>query len=157
MPKDIKNIEQEIMSKIREGKIKMRPRMYFTIGSAMTFIGLIASIATSVFTIGVISFLFRSNGRIFGRGKMEYLLSILPWWLPVVAVAGLTIGVYFIRKYDFSYKIDFKKGILVIILAVIFSGWLVDALGFNDLLVRKGLMRRAASPFHFPQTGLNSR
>jgi hypothetical protein len=51
------------------------------------------------------------------------------------------LGIIFIRRYDFSYKIDFRQAIILTILAVIISGWLVDALGFNELLARKGLMR----------------
>ena len=141
MSRDLKNIQEDVMSKIKQGQLKMRPKIYFVIGSVMTFLGLVASIVVSVFTIGLISFLLRSNGRMFGRNKMEYLSSIFPWWLIVVAVLGLITGIILIRKYDFSYKIDLKKAAVLAILAVIISGWLVDILGFNDFLIRKGLMR----------------
>jgi hypothetical protein len=141
MPRELKNIEDEIMSKIKEGKLKMRPKIYFIFGSILTFLGLVASIATSVFIIGLISFLLRSNGRMLGYNKIEYLSSVFAWWLPLIAVLGLIVGIILIRKYDFSYKINLKKAIVLIIFAVIISGWLIDVLGFNDLLVRKGLMR----------------
>ncbi len=49
MSKELKNITETVMDKIRHGKIKMRPRVYFIIGSFLTFIGLVASILTSVF------------------------------------------------------------------------------------------------------------
>lgn len=139
MPKEIKNISDQIMSKIHDGKLKMRPRVYFVFGSILTFVGLVASIATSVFAVGLIRFLARSNG--IWNHKLSRMLSIFPWWLLVLAVLGLVLGVILIRKYDFSYKVDFKKAIILTILAVILSGLLVDALGFNDLLARKGLMR----------------
>lgn len=139
MSKDIKNIEEEIMSEIKEGKLKMRPKIYFVLGSILTFTGLVASIATSVFAVGLIKFLLRSNG-IFSH-KLDRMISIFPWWILVFAVLGLVLGVIFIKKYDFSYKINLKKAIILTILAVIISGWLVDTLGFNDLLARKGLMR----------------
>ena len=127
------------MDQIHKGKLKMRPRIYFIAGSILTFVGLVASIATSVFAIGLIRFLSRSNG-IFSH-KFSRLISVFPWWVLVLAVLGLVLWILLIRKYDFSYKIDFKKAIVLTILTVIVSGWLVDVLGFNDLLVRKGLMR----------------
>lgn len=139
MSQDIKNIRQKIMTEIQEGKLKMRPKIYFAIGSAFTLIGLVASIAISVFAVGWIRFIVRSNG-IFGH-KLERLLSIFPWWLLMIAVIGLVTGVMLVRKYDFSYKIDLKKGLILMILIVIISGWLVDTLGFNDLLSRRGLMK----------------
>lgn len=127
------------MGQIRQGKLKMRPRMYFVAGSALTFIGLIASIATSVFAIGLIRFLLRSNG-VFSH-KLDRVISIFPWWALALAVLGLAVGIMLLRKYDFSYKVNMKTAIVLIVLVAIVSGIAVDFLGFNDLLVRKGLMR----------------
>lgn len=141
MPREPKNIKEDVMSRIKGGKVKMRPKIYFVAGSVLTFLGLVFSVAVSVFLIGLTSFLLRSNGKMFGRNKMEYLQSIFPWWLPLLAVLGLVVGIILIRKYDFSYKIGLKKAAVIIILVAIASGWLIDALGFNDLLVQKGLMR----------------
>jgi peptidoglycan biosynthesis protein MviN/MurJ (putative lipid II flippase) len=129
------------MSKIKNGQLKMRPKWYFVIGSILTFIGLVSSIASSVFAFGLFSFILRSNGRIFGSRRTDYLLSVFPWWLPVLAIAGTLIGVLLIRKYDFTYKIEVKKGIIIMILVVVASGFLIDILGFNDLLNRRGMMR----------------
>lgn len=134
------------MSRIKEGKLKMRPKIYFVIGSVLAFLGLVVSVAASVFAVGAMSFLLRSSGKMFGRNKLEYLSSILPWWLPLAAAAGLIGGIILIRRYDFSYKMGPKKIIILIILAVLLSGWLVDFLGVSDLLVRKGLMRMRNLP-----------
>lgn len=138
------------MDQIQEGKLRMRPKIYFVIGSILTFVGLVASIATSVFAVGLISFMLRSNG-ILGH-KLDRLISVFPWWVLVLAVLGLIFGIIFLKKYDFSYKIDFKKAVVLAILAIIISGWFVDVLGFNDLLNRKGLMRGMMR--NFPQERL---
>lgn len=150
MSKDIKNISDKIMDQIQEGKLRMRPKIYFVIGSILTFVGLVASIVTSVFAVGLISFMLRSNG-ILGH-KLDRLISVFPWWVLVLAVLGLIFGIIFLKKYDFSYKTDFKKAIVLAILAIIISGWFVDVLGFNDLLNRKGLMRGMMR--NFPQERL---
>jgi len=139
MSKDIKDIEKNVMNQIHEGKLKIRSKVYFIIGSIFTFVGVIASIVVSVFSIGLIKFILRSNG-ILGH-KLDRIISIFPWWFLVFSILGIVIGITLIRKYDFSYKIDFKIAVILVILVVMISGWLIDALGFNDLLARKGLMR----------------
>lgn len=130
----------------------MRPKIYFVLGSILTFAGLVASIATSVFAVGLIRFLIRSNGIL--SHKLDRMISIFPWWILVLAILGLVLGIILIRKYDFSYKIDLKKAIILTILAVIISGWLVDALGLNDFLVRKGMMRGMMRS-NFPRQNLH--
>lgn len=127
------------MEQIKKGKLKMRPKIYFIVGSILTFIGLVASIVISVFSIAIIKFILRSNG-ILGH-KLDRIFSIFPWWMLILAILSLVIGVLLVRKYDFSYKIDFKKAVILAILAIVLSGWLVDALGLSDLLARRGLMR----------------
>lgn len=141
MSKEIKKISSEIMDQIHEGKIKMRSKAYFVIGSILTFIGLVASISISVFAIGAMRFFLRSNGIL--SHKIDRILSLFPWWLLILAIGGLILGIIFIKRYDFSYKFDIKIAVLLMILVVIMSGWVVDLLGFNDLLIRKGLIRGA--------------
>ena len=62
MSKELKNISDDVMSKIRQGKITMRPKVYFVIGSIFTFAGLVLSILTSVFLIGLLRFSLRAHG-----------------------------------------------------------------------------------------------
>lgn len=139
MPEEIKNIENNVMDQIQKGKLKMRPKIYFIVGSILTFAGLVSSIVVSVFSVAIIKFILRSSGIM--SHKLDRIFSIFPWWMLILAIVGLVVGVLLVRKYDFSYKIDFKKAIILAILAIVLSGWLVDALGLSDLLARKGLMR----------------
>jgi hypothetical protein len=140
MSKELKNITEAVMDKIHHEKIRMRPRAYFVLGSILTFVGLIASILTSVFLIGLMRFSLRSHGPM-GEYRLEQLLSSFPWWAPVIAVLGLIVGIWLLRHYDFSYKIDFKVIIIGITVAIITAGWLVDMLGLNDALLRRGPMQ----------------
>ena len=58
MSNEIKNITDNIMEQIHNDKIKMRPRVYFVIGSVLTFVGLISSLVVSVFFLGLMRALF---------------------------------------------------------------------------------------------------
>jgi hypothetical protein len=140
MSKELKNITDNIMDQIHEEKIKMKPRVYFIAGSILTFLGLVSSVIVSVFLIGLIRFSLRSHGPM-ASYRLDQILSSFPWWAPVLAIVGLIAGIWLLRKYDFSFKINFKVVIVGFILAVIVGGWIIDSIGLNDFLIRRGPMQ----------------
>jgi len=141
MPKELKNITDNIMGGIRHGKLKMRPKSYFIIGSVLIFISLILSVLSSIFLFGLIRFSLRTHGPM-GQYRFEQLLASFPWWAIILAILGLIFGLWLIRKYDFSYKINFKIIIIGFVTAIIIAGYLVDAIGMNDVFSRQGCMNR---------------
>jgi hypothetical protein len=140
MSKELSEITKRVIGRINEGNIKMRPRMYFVLGSVLTICGLIASIVTSVFFVGLMRFAIRARGPM-SDYRLNRLLSDFPWWMLLVAFLGLIVGIWLLRRYDFSYKADFKALVVGLILAVLVSGWVIDVAGINDALSRKGFMR----------------
>jgi hypothetical protein len=140
MPKELKNITESVMGKIRKGEIKMRPRSYFVAGSVLTFIGLVASVLVSVFLVGLMRFSLRAHGPM-GEYRLEQLIGNFPWWAPVVAVLGLVFGIRLLRLYDFSYKANYKVVVVGFVVAVVVAGWFIDTVGLNDVLARRGPMR----------------
>ncbi|MEI6191412.1 MAG: hypothetical protein WCP24_03560 [bacterium] len=140
MSKDIKNITQEIMKKIDMGEIKMKPKGYFIMGSIFTFIGLVSTVVVSTFSIGLIRFSLRSHGPM-GQYRFDQILASFPWWTLVLAILGLVLGIWLIRKYDFSYKIKPWLVIAGFILAIIIGGYIIDITGINDVMSRQGPMK----------------
>jgi magnesium-transporting ATPase (P-type) len=140
MSKDIKNITQEIMRKIEVGEIKMKPKIYFLLGSIITFIGLISTVIVSTFSIGLIRFSLRSHGPM-GQYRLDQIMTKFPWWTLILAIFTLTLGIWLIRKYNFSYKV--KPGLIIIgfILAIIIGGYIIDITGVNDTISRQGPMK----------------
>lgn len=128
------------MDQIHEEKIKMRPKAYFIFGSILTFVGLVSSVVVSVFLVGLIRFSLRTHGPM-ASYRLDQLLSSFPWWAPVLAIVGLVAGIWLLRKYDFSFKVNFKVVIIGFILAVIVGGWIIDSVGLNDVLIRRGPMQ----------------
>ena len=123
-----------------KGEIKMKPRLYFILGSILTFIGLISTVMVSTFSVGLISFSLRAHGRM-GQYRFDQILASFPWWTLVLAISALTLGIWLIRHYDFSYKT--KPGLVIagFILAIIIAGYIIDYTGLNDTLSRRGPMR----------------
>lgn len=140
MSKELKNITDNIMDQIHEEKIKMRPRAYFVVGSILTFVGLVSSVVVSVFLVGLIRFSLRSHGPMWNY-RFDQIMSIFPWWAPIIAIVGLIAGIWLLRKYDFSFKINLKVMIIGFVLAVLVGGWVIDSTGLNDILARRGPMR----------------
>ncbi len=140
MPKELKNITQGVMDKIHHDKIKMRPKAYFVIGSLLSFMGLVASMLISIFLIGLIRFFLRTHGPM-AEYRLEQIISSFPWWTIIVAILGLVIGIWILRRYDFSYKINFKIVVIIFIIAIIITGWIIDMTGLNDTLFRRGPMQ----------------
>ena len=140
MPKEIKNITENVMEQIHIGKVKMKPRMYFVIGSILTFIGLGSSVVVSVFLFGLIKFSLRAHGRM-GQYRFDELVSNFPWWTLVFAIIILVLGIWLIRKYDFSYKKEPWMIILGFVLVILVSGWVIDMTGLNDKLFQHGPMK----------------
>ncbi len=145
MSKELKNIAENVMNQIHQDKIKMRPKIYFIIGSIFTFIGLVASILTSIFLVGLMRFSLRAHGPM-KEYRLEQILSSFPWWAPAVAILGLIVGIWLISRYDFSYKINFKIIIIGFIVAILTTGWIIDVIGLNDILARKGPMKKILTP-----------
>ena len=137
MSKELKNITVAVMNKIHHGEIKMRPKVYFVVGSLLAFLGLVASMLVSVFLVGLMRFSLRTHGPM-GEYRLEQMLSSFPWWAVAVAVLGLVIGIWLLRRYDFSYKINFKVIVIGFVVAILITGWVIDMIGLNDILFRQG-------------------
>jgi len=137
MPNNLTPINSRVMENIRRGKLTMRPRLLFLLGSIITFVGLVASVIISTFFIGLIRFSLRTHGPM-GDYRLTQIWSGFPWWSLLLAVAGLVIGIWLLRRYEFSYKRNFVLLVVGFLAAIVLAGWLMDAVGLNDLLLRRG-------------------
>ncbi len=133
------NITENVMNKIKNGEAKMKSKLYFFLGSTIATIGFIFLITTLVFLINLIIFSLRTHGPM-GDIRFEKLISSFPWWAPVIAIIGVSFGIWILKKFDFSYKKNFIFIVTGFILAIIVAGWFIDYLGFNNLIER-GPMR----------------
>lgn len=136
------NLEKQIMEQVKSGKVVMKPKWYFLAGSISSVISFSVLTIASIFLINIILFLLRPHGPM-GQLRFEMMISSFPWWIPVVAVAGLFIGVWLLKQYDFSYKKNFNLIILGFIASVLVAGFLIYSLGLNEFwLKRGGTMKR---------------
>ena len=141
MSKELKNITESVMNKIHQDDIKMKPKIYFILGSVLTFVGLISAFVASTLLFGLVRFFLRTNYGWRAHARLSQMLESFPWWIVMLAVIGLVLGVWLIRKYDFSYKMKSWVMIAGFVLAVIISGIVIDSMGLNNILLNHGPMR----------------
>ena len=133
------NIEKEILSQIKTGKINMKPKWYFVTGSILSIAGLVGLSMGVVYLINLSVFFLKRNGPI-NSWRIQVMIASFPWWIPVLAFIGIIVGAWLLKKYDFSYRKNFALIVITFVISVLFAGLLIDRLGLNEYL-SKGRMR----------------
>lgn len=118
----------------------MKPKWYFVVGSIAMIIGLIGLSLLLIFLVNLMIFSLRTHGPM-GEVRYQQLLASFPWWASVVVAVGLGIGLWMLKKYDFSYKKNFVFVAISFIVAIVLAGFVADSLGLNTMLVRQKQMR----------------
>ncbi len=127
------DITNEVMSKIKKGQIKMKPRWYFVLGSSALILGLSSISIVLMFVIRLLMFSIRQHGPM-GDIRLQQIISNFPLWAPIVAIFGIVTGVTMLKKYDFSYKKNFYLIIVGLIVAMFLSGFLIDKFNLDSFM-----------------------
>lgn len=139
------DFENVVMSKIKKGEITMKPKWFFMVGSLMMGVGLVGASFGAIFLVNLTLFLLRKRGP--GLMRLELMLASFPWWVPILAIIGIAIGIWLLKKYDFSYKKNFMLIIVAFIASIVIAAWLIDYLGFNEAWSTRGPMRKFYQQF----------
>lgn len=129
------------MAKVKSNEIAMKPKWYFVIGSIFMFAGVVASSIGAVFLTNLSLFLLRQHGPR-GQYKVQQMIESFPWWIPMLAVGGIILGVWMLRRYDFSYRKNFLLIASGFVLAILSTAFLIDVLGISNYWFKQGPMRR---------------
>lgn len=134
--KEAKDITSRVMAEIHEQNLRMRPRLYFVIGSALLGLGSAGLVLSAVFFTNLVLFHLRIQ-RPFGflafgsRGFRPFLTSF-PLLFLLLAVLAFFGGVKLIRKYDFSYRKGFWGTVIGLAVFVLSFGFLLDRTSLNE-------------------------
>lgn len=140
MTKQKRNIENKIMDKVLSGEVKMKPKWYFILGSITSFVGLVGMIIGAIFLTNLTFFFIKKQGP--GTARINMMLESFPLWVPILAVAFIILGIWMLKKYDFSYKKNFIVVAVTVVTAIILSALIIDLLGLNEIWAKRGPMRR---------------
>lgn len=135
------NLEESLMAKINSHQIKMKPRWYFYLGSTLLTLSFSGLTVLAIFFLNLLFFTLRQHGP---RGELrwQYLLSIFPWWLLIATPVSLVMGIWLLKKFDFSYQKNFPLIVIGFLVACLLAAITLNYLGFNDFVLRRGQMMR---------------
>ncbi len=135
-----KQIKNKIIEKINYNGIKIRPRSAFILGSMISAIGVFISTTIAILAIHLLRFRLTHPG-IGAARKINFILTSLPWYVPVIAILSLVGGYLLLKRYDFSYRKNFSLILAIILVGLILSSYVLDRLGLDDFLSRRGYFR----------------
>lgn len=128
------SISEIVTAKIKEGQIKMRPKIYFGAKLVLLFVGMITLTLCALFLVSFILFSLRQSGLLFlpnlGFPGIRILFFSLPWILILGAVALIITSEFFAKHFAFIYRQPILYSFLAIIIFVFIGG---IALNFTPL------------------------
>ncbi|USN53273.1 MAG: hypothetical protein H6760_03820 [Candidatus Nomurabacteria bacterium] len=128
------SLAEQITQEIKEQKLQMRPKAYFIIGGIALSVGLLASMALTLFFFSVVLYRLRVHQPLsyLGHGGIGPFIENVPWIPIFVAVVGITLGIWLMRKYEFSYKHTFLWVAVGMVGGVTLFAVLLDQAGVPD-------------------------
>ena len=121
-------VADRVMRDIKEGKVHMRPRTYYTLllvvaALVVAFLGLVISYA-----VDIMIFWYKvqtaSTPAYGARANLSQALGSFPWWAVAVAAFALIAAIWLVRKQRTMYR--YRAG--TIALAIIVIALMVAAL-----------------------------
>ncbi len=159
------DISEKVMNQIHERGIRMKPRAYFIFGAVLLFVSIVFSIIGSIFLLSLTLFTLRTHGPM-GEYRFEQLLSSFPWWAPLLAIAGVGVSIWLLKKYNFSYRHNFRVIVLGIIMAIFVAILAIEYFNLDNVWFRRGPMQGIMRHYmhnsqqrhdeYFPKTFWNS-
>jgi hypothetical protein len=154
--KNESQIKDEVISLIKSGQTKMKPRWHFWLSSLALASGFTGVVLLLIFLFSLMTFTLRSHGPM-GAVRYQQLVGSFPWWALFLAVVGLIVGFKIMQQYRFSYHKNFLILLVASVLALMLAGWLIDYSGLDNLWLRRGPMKKIyqlntnlPSPSHQP-------
>jgi hypothetical protein len=136
--KEAKDLSIDIMSAIKKGEVTMRPKAYFVVGSLLLGAGLAIALTLAFFFLTASAFHLRNAGSTeflrYGGLGAPLFIRLFPWRPLLLAVLGIGGGLWFLKKYDVSYKKNFALISLALVGALVVFAIAFDRMGANDRL-----------------------
>lgn len=128
--KNIKNsssIQLEVMNKIQNGSVKMKPRIYFTL---LWLFGIFATIAASLtfaYLISMLIYIIRiqtADTPAYGaRQNLSESIATFPWWIAILTIIFSIIAFVLLKNHSRIYRYKISYIVLIFILISFLIGF----------------------------------
>lgn len=108
MSKKSSTVSKDVMQRIDNGSVRMRPRVYFVLLAAMSFAAITGAALSLAYGASIVFFWVRiQTAETFAwgaRSNLEQSLRSFPWWALVLAVGMLAATVWLVKKHSSLYR-----------------------------------------------------
>ncbi len=102
------SIEKAVLDKVREGKVRRRPRSSFIVHVLATMAVSVLLLVASAFVISFIIFSIHESGEQFllgfGLRGVEVFLTLFPWLLVIVVIVLVLLLEWLLQRFKFGYR-----------------------------------------------------
>lgn len=132
--------KDEILEKIKEEAVKMKPKAHFIFKTIIYFLGFIFVFLFVGFLASFIIFSLRIRGvwyfPAFGFRGLGLLFTSFPWFLLIFAIIFIVILEVFAKRFSFVYKKPLLYSILGIVIIVFILSFIVGLTPMHSRLFR---------------------
>lgn len=137
MNKKTASITENVLGQIKNGKVKMKPSIYFSLISfgvllASLMSGIIMTYSSSVmfFWLRIVS---SGNAAYGAKRNLVETLADFPWWTILVLIAVVVLLVYIVRNFGTAYRHKIANILVIILLISLIAGFMMSLFGVGDL------------------------
>jgi len=155
----IPEISNKVIKKIKEKRIKMRSRFSIVAEKLGLESAAIFLLLLGVFLFGLIGYLLVQSGatEFLGFGPPGFLILIhnFPYDLLIITIIIIFLAALILKRFDFSYKKNFKLIITLIITGVIIFGIALSAFNIHEKIHQRVVNKNIplVSPFFRQRAG----
>lgn len=133
-------LEEDVMSEINSGRVKLRSRYIFLAEKLGLGSAFILSVLLAVLFFNLVLFYLRASDNIgylsFGNYGLLAFLDSFPYLLVVVVVLMVFLAGWIIKKSEFAYKKPFGYLALGLVVTVIFAGGILAFTNVAEIIER---------------------
>ncbi len=113
------NWQDELLTKIREGELRMHSRAWYRLERAVVGAVLVLTLGIAIFILSLLLFRFRV-------GAVRDWFALFPWGLVLVEFGLLLLGEWLVRRFPFGYRRSIIYIIGLIAAIIIVASVLID-------------------------------
>jgi len=148
------DLSKKVMAQIEKKEVKMKPKVYFLVGSVLLGFGLTLVVLVSLFCTNLLFFRLRTQNPFAylpqGRGGLRPFAILFPWQPLLLSVLSIGGGLSLLKQYDLSYKKPFKVLVIALIGGVLLLGLLLNLVRVNERVKRAKHLQRFYQPRPLP-------
>lgn len=141
-------IVDDVLHKIKQGDVRMKPRIYFVSLAGLTAAAVAASSLAIAYLASIMFYWLRiqtASTMAYGaRRNLNEALTTFPWWAVIVAVGITALAVVLVRKQGTMYRHKASTVALSIVGLSLIVGLLLYAVGIGGVTGPNGVKQGGA-------------